>query len=346
VPTRSVAAASNPVPPFILQQERQQERQHSQRQQLHHLHQTPRRRLRRHLSQDDRSPNQPLAVSHRHFGYTESESESDRLLSSNENILIPPSPLRVESLPNDSSASSHSYASEADYEDDDDEDHATAIDSRVNSSRFTPQQNAFSHPPLHRQTSSSTPAHANQLPRPTSRHSSAYQHPHSPLSALAPTNRVDHDAALRASLSTLLSYAAATRNAPKSLDPTVQPARSTRIQPSSIGLVPESVALGVDESQVSKPKISSAVRTNSKDRCLSRRARVAGVEDVPPTLLTWVVGAGVLVLVSAISFSAGYAVGRDVGHAESAAGADVAALGRRQVLTSKGMGLRRVVGAG
>ena len=38
---------------------------------------------------------------------------------------------------------------------------------------------------------------------------------------------------------------------------------------------------------------------------------------ISPTLMTWVVSAGVVVLFSAISFSAGYAIGREVGRVEA-----------------------------
>ena len=41
---------------------------------------------------------------------------------------------------------------------------------------------------------------------------------------------------------------------------------------------------------------------------------------VSPTLMTWVVSAGVVVLFSAISFSAGYAIGREVGRMEVGSG--------------------------
>jgi hypothetical protein len=48
---------------------------------------------------------------------------------------------------------------------------------------------------------------------------------------------------------------------------------------------------------------------------------------VSPTLLTWLVGAGMIVLVSAISFSAGYATGRLAGNTSgstSGSGSDYA----------------------
>jgi hypothetical protein len=69
-------------------------------------------------------------------------------------------------------------------------------------------------------------------------------------------------------------------------------------------------------------------------------------QEVSPTLLTWVVGAGMLVLVSAISFSAGYVVGRETGHAEAAGIREVGVEVKRN-LTSKGsgLGLRKWTGA-
>jgi len=41
-------------------------------------------------------------------------------------------------------------------------------------------------------------------------------------------------------------------------------------------------------------------------------------ETIAPTLLTWIVSAGVVVLVSALTFSAGYALGKEAGRAEAA----------------------------
>lgn len=42
--------------------------------------------------------------------------------------------------------------------------------------------------------------------------------------------------------------------------------------------------------------------------------------SVSPTLTTWVVGAGVLVLFSAISFTAGYTLGKEVGRFDTMSG--------------------------
>jgi hypothetical protein len=62
-------------------------------------------------------------------------------------------------------------------------------------------------------------------------------------------------------------------------------------------------------------------RSSSKDRATKKAkcsARNGDVDDVvPSSLLTWVLSAGVVVLVSALSFSAGYVLGREVGRAEA-----------------------------
>lgn len=61
------------------------------------------------------------------------------------------------------------------------------------------------------------------------------------------------------------------------------------------------------------------VRSSSKDRRAVKKARKAGplVDEISPTLLTWFVGAGVVVLVSALSFTAGYTVGKEAGYTEA-----------------------------
>lgn len=75
-----------------------------------------------------------------------------------------------------------------------------------------------------------------------------------------------------------------------------------------------------------------------------RRASGEGGEmTVSPTLMTWVVSAGVVVLFSAISFSAGYAIGKEVGRMEiggAGGGAEGVICGREV-----GRGLRKL-GAG
>ena len=63
---------------------------------------------------------------------------------------------------------------------------------------------------------------------------------------------------------------------------------------------------------------------------------------IHPTLLTWVVSAGVVVLFSAIGFSAGYVIGREVGRVDVL---DVARGGGAKQM-GVGRGLRKLGRAG
>lgn len=214
------------------------------------------------------------------------------------------------------------------------------------------------------------------MPRRPAARPSAQRHSfpqHSPFNAASPNCQPDHDEALRASLSTLLSAAAAVRGLPKPGQPRTNLSQSsTRVDPTSLRLVPESVALGditeetngnrVSSTSVSSPTSSDKskrkasppnnVRSNSKDRRAVKKARRVGplVDEISPTLLTWVVSAGVVVLVSALSFSAGYVVGKESGHAEAMGkmGSVGSEAGRCGKEAASGMGLRRLrwTGAG
>ncbi|KAJ9669281.1 hypothetical protein H2201_000633 [Coniosporium apollinis] len=281
--------------------------------------------------------------------YEESESESDRVMTSS-NEGLQPSPLQE--LHRTSRALSN--ASSGNYTDDeggnDDDENSTAIGIPPTAEQcFTPQPNAFSHPPS---------SHANRAPQsagyfppvrptprpPAHRHSyTAPQQQHTPYTVIAPSHAADHDAALRASLSTLLSLGAAARGLTKSDQPPA-PAQSgpARLDPTSIRMVPESVALGGPgpsppssthaQPASSRPRSPGAEkgkrkdstgRSSSKERRAVKKARRTSAspapmtEEISPTLLTWVVSAGVVVLVSALSFSAGYVVGREAGRAEA-----------------------------
>ena len=305
--------------------------------------------------------------------YEESESESDRILtSSNENVehQIPDGASPQAAAPQSAEASSNEAV------DDDDDENATALGVTTNAPVFTPPPNAFSHPShgytAQRQTrsletrASYFPAHRTSPHRRTAAHT---HHPnsypsrssrtgHTPYNMISPAHQADHDAALRASLSTLLSCAAAARGLPKrdGQSGTLQGTSnasvagpSNRVEPSSLRLVPAS-AIAIDPAETEEPQPPQlpprpplAVRrqrsatslassekgkrkaSSSKDRSNGnkpkKQRRTAspsrrGVE-IQPTLLTWFVGAGVVVLFSAISFSAGYAIGREVGRVEA-----------------------------
>lgn len=367
--------------------------------------------------------------------YEESESESDRAMNSSTEG-VPRSSLRYELQPKitkrySSTSSENLLAPEVDLEHDDadrDEvekvsDGATIIGSRPAEPCFTPQPNAFSHPTTTtptiyvRQTSTSNHEMDRFASRPLPQrqtYSSQYayrQQQHTPYNTSPPANQADHDAALRASLSTLLSCAAAARGLSKTRQnlPS-RPSPPSRVTAESLRLVPESVVLGtaetttvsppenhhheetnsrrqksIDEmaidSQSRCPSASQRLRESTKrksssnvataastgqtlfrrqssnkekdkdNRSFKRARRIAGTNlttyndnsasaesllssiystststssasaasiehTITPTLLTWVLSAGVVVLVSALSFSAGFSAGRESTHAE------------------------------
>lgn len=289
--------------------------------------------------------------------YEESESESDRVMTSS-NEGLGPSPLRHEvnrASRSPLSVASSETMSEREEDDDDDDENATAVNYPRSRRQFEPRPNAFSHPstqqPIRSQSGTVYPPRCGPTrPSASVRQQSYPQHP--PIDA-AP----DHDEALRASLSTLLSAAAAVRGLPKPGQPRTQQHGSSRIDPTTLRLVPESVALGdvLEESSVAPSSPSSSpsekskrkeMRSSSKDRRNVKKARRTGpvIEEISPTLLTWVVSAGVVVLVSALSFSAGYVVGKESGHAEAmgqmgAAGAEAGSCAREAASSVKGTGL-------
>jgi len=231
----------------------------------------------------------------------------------------------------------------------------------------------FSHPPASQPLSGARASNASQRAPGSissssrSRHSSnstmrngLRRQQHGPYNMISPSHQADHDAALRASLSTLLSCAAAARGLPKDDAPQPPPApASSADQPATFRLVSESVMMEeeqdegdvrprspmmagpspglrhLSEHQVTRseqPTLSSKARRRAgspRSRSSlhpsvpkkSRRSNLAdSVPTVSPTLMTWVISAGVVVLFSAISFSAGYALGREVGRTESGGG--------------------------
>lgn len=305
--------------------------------------------------------------------YEESESESDRILSSSNEDLLANFQQHLLVAP-----SSNSEAATPDQYHD---ENLTALGIAHNEPVFTPQPNAFSHPPSRslRQPQSAGMPDSPDSYFPTQRTAvqptrSIPQHnlssprrvrSHTPFNVIAPSFQADHDAALRASLSTLLSCAAAARALPKRdqqnrTQNTVEP--PSRITSSTLRIVPESVVLATSfEKPYSPPPRRLSLTTSSsahsviqaklkrksasRDRRESKKKRrdsSGGVEiGISPTLMTWVVSAGVVVLFSAISFSAGFAYGREVGQIEAGVTAGASASGSVECGREVGRGLRR-----
>lgn len=321
-------------------------------------------RVQQRESNEYRSRRRPLATVTAQSGYSsrepgssqdeyeESESEEDRVLSSsNEEMNRQP-------LPNPLPSNGPSLLDAASSDDD---DNSTALGMRISPSPFVPQPNVFSHPPVSRNPSWTRPTEARRSAlsevssssrrtaiRTDSQASvrstrpSRQQDQHSPYNMISPSHHADHDAALRASLSTLLSCAAAARGLPKS-EPQ-QPAGPSRQQPSSFRLVPESVAMGEGDSEDEDPAETNITagprkhpdpkpvhtapapkkrRSSSGQPSASKKNRRGTLYETTansPTVMTWVLSAGVVVVFSAISFSAGYMLGREVGKMEMSTG--------------------------
>lgn len=187
------------------------------------------------------------------------------------------------------------------------------------------------------------------------------RHGPSGLNVFAPNHATDHDEALRASLSTLLSCAAAarglTKSPPQSQAPgqvQTAPQQSGRVAVEGIRVVREgnlpSEASGsvngsrrgsmvsTEDSTSSPPpsptnQLSSGntektrkktrrsdKKCKSKPRSRSSRPQETESSDFTSALgisyATLAISAGAIVLLSAITFSAGYAMGREVGKSE------------------------------
>ncbi|KAK1837233.1 hypothetical protein QBC39DRAFT_377519 [Podospora conica] len=252
--------------------------------------------------------------------YDETESEEDRLLTSSTEQVAPhrqpPIPLAADSIS------------------DTDSENATALGRPTGggvSSSFRPQPNAFSHPPSRPRPALSN-RHSSRLPR---------------------DFQADNDAALRASLTTLLSCAAAARGLPRKDDIPVAAAapRGAGVLPSSqpmnLRLVPESELMaepspGPSSRGVGVPKVPTRTASNSsapsgptssaspekqkapvravrKKRTATEATAPHAQQLISPTLLTWVVSAGVVVIFSVVGFGAGYVIGREVGRQEGGA---------------------------
>lgn len=362
------------------------------------VQQDPRARRRRLLRQ-----NAPTGLSFEHRPssrgtissqeeYEESESESDRVMTSSGEAG--PVPHYSASRPQASQAM-QSTASDEKLSSDD--ENRTAINYPLNNDQcFTPQPNAFSHPPngVHgRATSDNVPESyfttQRRPSRPSTRHSLPGRAPsHMPQNILSPSynTAAHHDEALRASLSTLQSFAVAARGLQKAdtkQRPNTQPQqpRGNRVEPMSFRLVPESAmqqpqgaAAAASPPQLHEPTFKPTIRRSStstsastshqaktehvvhsskrRSRPLSRERRAVkkarhsnsneDLQLVSPTLMTWLVSAGVVVFLSALSFGAGYSVGKEAGRLEAGAlPVDEPVRGCAREAGRTGLGLKR-----
>ncbi|KAL2158492.1 hypothetical protein VTH06DRAFT_4259 [Thermothelomyces fergusii] len=284
--------------------------------------------------------------------YDESESEEDRVLTSSAEARCPSaSLLRQETT----------VRAPAVVNTDSDSDDDTALGRPANAPPvFRPQPNAFSHPPshlTHRHSTGLAPSQS-RPPMPSRAHARTYRD--SP-NYMSPSSQADNDAALRASLTTLLSCAAAARGLPKHDERHPGLGTGAGIVPSSqpmeLRLVPESELMAADDSPAQRTTTTTtsaaaaaaaaathlqasprpgrrptlpARRATKKKRTSAAAAADGGAAadgeatpflNISPTLLPWVVSAGVVVLVSVVGFGAGYVLGREVGRQEGATAA-------------------------
>ncbi|KAF5022928.1 hypothetical protein F66182_4994 [Fusarium sp. NRRL 66182] len=303
--------------------------------------------------------------------YDESDSDDDRLLTSSTENARPSG----EEMDMDSEAES-------------DGDNVTALgrvsDRPIGQPVFRPQPNAFTHPSTQRRDSapaipSAPPPHPHSgLTRPSFNQRSQTRTHRAGPSFMSPAVREENDAALRASLTTLLSCAQAARGLPKSKEEAeAQRAANAGVgpsnQPMELRFVPESELSTDLPRPAQRPTAPSPPRKRgSPTRSLSRtsekgkhssgsasaprttkkKKKVTQAEEpitISPTLLTWVVSAGVVVLVSVVGFGAGYVIGREVGKQEVLA-ASVGSVGGvndttscgQEVIRSSGSGLRKL----
>jgi hypothetical protein len=291
--------------------------------------QDPHTRRRRRLH-----PTHP-SLQHAHNGtgssqeeYEESSSESEDhvLSSSNEHIPAP-------------------IISRQEYEGSDsegDDENATALGRRTSSQNttgeaFTPQPNAFSHPPFSTQNQrplapgSYFPHHPTG-PRNTYNQNNNTYPSRSSASRQTSYNQADHDAALRASLTTLLSIGAA---AGRSLQKRTGQERTTpgTNDPISLRFVPESELLppappgahsspSISSEEAAEKKAAGKRKAEAKTSQVKKKKRVLQQisaeerQGLTPGFLGWVSVAGAVVIFTVVGFGAGYVIGREVGRGE------------------------------
>ncbi|KAK4201838.1 hypothetical protein QBC40DRAFT_197661 [Triangularia verruculosa] len=332
--------------------------------------------------------------------YDETESEEDRVISSSTEAIHPSTNLLRQQT-------AVRRTIDIDTDSDDDEN-ATALGRPSDAPAFRPQPNAFSHPPshlTHRHSTSSVPPHHPSQSRPPIPPRSHARTTRGHRGFMSPSSQADHDAALRASLTTLLSCAQAARGLGKADERRPGPPNTgmgglgagvgvlPSSQPMELRLVPESELMaegppppsaggaggppkaplrtasnssapsapcstssrGKEES-TEKSKRAATNQTRSSRAAKKKKTNTAGLVDgetatfLSPTLMTWVVSAGMVVLVSVVGFGAGYVIGREVGRQEGSAlgsfgaagpATNASSCGRELVKSTSGGTLRR-----
>lgn len=173
----------------------------------------------------------------------------------------------------------------------DDGDNATALGRVSDQPAFQPQPNVFSHPPPpipQRSNSSHAAIPSNPhsgFTRPSFTHRSQTRVPRSGPSFMSAAAREDNDAALRASLTTLLSCAAAARGLPKTAEEAeAQRAASHGIgpsdQPVELRLIPESELM--EDSPLQQTPVMPASRKRAAGSKSPRELRRQINLSVPP----------------------------------------------------------------
>ena len=297
--------------------------------------------------------------------YDESESESDRVMTISGEGANEAAHHSAAETPEigPPAVSLTSRGNIAQRFDDDDDGNKTTINHPLHDNCFTPQPNAFTHPPSGRLRHTSQPTPDSYFPpsrpplRPSTRHSLPGRSEHTrtrhlPQDVFSPSFNAaaEHDEALRASLSSLLSVAAAARSRAKTElnrdnTTTIAPSRSNRIDPTSLRLVPESDLPASSPPLLQEPSFKPTIRRMSSDststtserrpenkrkampvrnssrerRALKKARRSPSNDDlsITPTFFTWVISAGVVVFLSALSFRAGYSLGKEAGRLEA-----------------------------
>lgn len=187
---------------------------------------------------------------------------------------------------------------------------------------------------------------------------------------MSPNYQADNDAALRASLTTLLSCAAAaSRRKEDEKELGERPGGAASNRPVELRFAAESELMGPAAPAAQAPSRTNPTAATTASRegdKVKRAATPTGAAKSPratkkkkttlagaagdeallsPTLLTWVVSAGVVVLVSVVGFGAGYVIGREVGRHEALGGGLNATAGStscgRDVIRGGGGTLRR-----